>query len=106
MSIKTIKSKDTDTLEIQIEGAFDFSLLSDFSDAYSNPINEETGKPFSNHIVNLRTTDSIDSSALGMLLNMKRTLDKKDYEIKISRCQPQIKKILLVLRFDKKFTID
>ena len=105
MSIKSNKPKNKDTLEICIDGPFDFNLLNDFRDAYRDNINTETEKPFTNYVVNLRTASSIDSSALGMLLNMKRTLDKKDLEIKISHCQPQILKILIISRFDKKFSI-
>ena len=100
MSIKTSDLKDKDTLEISIEGPFDFNLLNDFREAY-----RETTNSYSNYIVNLRTTSSIDSSALGMLLNMKRVLNQKDKEIQITHCQPQIKKILIISRFDNKFSI-
>lgn len=106
MSININKPKDKDTLEICIEGAFDFMLLNDFREAYSDNINSETEMPYTNYVINLRSTSSIDSSALGMLLNMKRTLDKKDREIRITHCRPQIHKILVISRFDKKFTID
>ena len=106
MSIKSIASKDKDTLEICIEGAFDFNLLNDFRNSYAENINQQTEKPYTNYIVNLRSTSSIDSSALGMLLNMKRTLGKSDREIHITHCQPQVLKILTISRFDKKFSID
>lgn len=105
MSIKSNRPKDKDTLEICIDGPFDFNLLNDFRDAYMDNINTETENHYANYIVNLRSTSSIDSSALGMLLNMKRTLDKKDLEIKITHCQPQVLKILMISRFDKKFSI-
>jgi anti-anti-sigma factor len=106
MSIKLISTKDKDTLEICIEGAFDFNLLNEFRESYQDNINEITGKPHTNYIVNLRSTTSIDSSALGMLLNMKRALGKNDREIRISHCQPQVLKILTISRFDKKFFIE
>jgi anti-anti-sigma regulatory factor len=48
----------------------------------------------------------MDSSALGMLLNMKKYLNKQDREIRITNCGPTLKKILLIARFDKKFAID
>jgi anti-anti-sigma factor len=106
MSIRSNKLKDNDTLEICIEGPFDFMLLNEFRDSYRDNTDTSTGKPYSNYVINLRTTSSIDSSALGMLLNMKRFLDKKDREIRITHCPPQIKKILIISRFDKKFLID
>jgi len=106
MSVKSSASNDKNTLEICIEGSFDFNLLNDFRDAYRDKINSTTKKLYAHYIVNLRSTSSIDSSALGMLLNMKRSLDKKDKEIHITHCRDQIKKILIISRFDKKFTIN
>lgn len=106
MGIKSNKSKDKDTLEICIEGPFDFNLLNDFREAYGDNINDATKNPYTNYVINLRSTNSIDSSALGMLLNMKRSLNKNDGEIKITFCQPQIRKILIISRFDKKFSIN
>ena len=47
----------------------------------------------------------MDSSALGMLLNMKKTIDSQVKTIEISNCQPQLRKILQISRFDKKFDI-
>ena len=106
MGINLNRLKDKDTLEISIDGAFDFLLLNEFRGAYCDNINSETENPYTNYVVNLRATTSIDSSALGMLLNMKRSLEKKDREIRISHCRPQVRKILEISRFDKKFTID
>jgi anti-anti-sigma factor len=57
-------------------------------------------------IIDLRETDYMDSSALGMLLNMKKTLGESVSSITISNCRPQLKKILQISRFDKKFDID
>jgi len=105
MRIKSNTSDDKDTLEICIDGPFDFKLLNDFRDAYRDKTNSITEKPFTHYSINLRTTSSIDSSALGMLLNMKRSLKKNDKEIEITHCQIQVKKILIISRFDKKFTI-
>jgi HptB-dependent secretion and biofilm anti anti-sigma factor len=105
MSVKANYSQDKDTLEISIDGAFDFNLLNNFRDAYKDSANNSTEGSQINYVINLRSTSSIDSSALGMLLNMKRTLNKKDKEIQITHCQPQIKKILIISRFDRKFSI-
>lgn len=101
MSVKSNILKQENTLEVLVEGVFNFDLLNEFRAAYDS---EE--KKFPNYIVNLQATTSLDSSALGMLLNMKRTLNKGDRDIRIINCQPQVKKILLISRFDKKFQID
>lgn len=101
MTVKTNILKQENALEITIEGVFNFDLLTEFRTAYYTE-----DKSVQNYIVNLRATTSLDSSALGMLLNMKRTLHKGDRDIRIINCQPQVKKILLISRFDKKFKID
>lgn len=106
MSIRSTISPDNETLEICVEGAFDFNLLNAFRDAYRDNPNDQSENHCSHYIVNMRATSSIDSSALGMLLNMKRELGKNDRDIHITHCQPQILKILTISRFDKKFTIE
>lgn len=101
MSLTTSTSADGQTFTIQIKGKFDFNLVQAFRSAYSGI---ETD--FSTVVVDLRETEYMDSSALGMLLNMQKTLNGKVDTIKISNCRPQIKKILQISRFDKKFDID
>jgi anti-anti-sigma factor len=101
MTVKADFSKNEDTLTISIDGKFDFGSLRDFRQAYSDE-NQRVSK----YIVDMRRTETMDSSALGMLLNMKKYLNKQDREIRITNCGPTLKKILLVARFDKKFAID
>ena len=71
---------------ISIAGRFDFNILQQFRDAYS----EHAGT-------------SLDSSALGMLLNMKNHLGAEDCAIQIKNCQPNLMKIFTIAHFDKKF---
>ena len=101
MTVKADFSKNEDTLTISIDGKFDFGSLRDFRQAYSDE-NQRVSK----YIVDMRRTETMDSSALGMLLNMKKYLNKQDREIRITTCGPTLKKILLIARFDKKFAID
>lgn len=54
----------------------------------------------------MRKTDTVDSSALGMLLNMKKYLNKEDGEIHIINCNKFVGKILDITNFKKKFSID
>ncbi|CAM2965231.1 STAS domain-containing protein [Pseudoalteromonas distincta] len=100
MSLTKNESVDGTTLTIQIKGKFDFNLVQSFRQAYAQ-MSEKTVKV----IVDLRETDYMDSSALGMLLNMKKTIDSQVETIEISNCQPQLRKILQISRFDKKFDI-
>lgn len=101
MSLSTSFSADGQTFTIQISGKFDFNYVQEFRTAYS-----EVTEPLEFVVVDLRETEYMDSSALGMLLNMQKSLTGKVNRIKISNCRPQIKKILQISRFDKKFDID
>ena len=101
MTVKTDLCEKESTLTISIDGKFDFGSLKDFRQAYS----EDHGR-VSKYIVDMRRTETMDSSALGMLLNMKKYLNKEDREIRIINCGPTLRKILLIARFDKKFKID
>ncbi|EAT13153.1 STAS domain-containing protein [Bermanella marisrubri] len=83
---------------ISINGRFDFNILQEFRDAYSSL--ESSSKAF---VVDLGKTEYIDSSALGMLLNMKNHLGSDDQGIEIRNCQPNLKKIFSIAHFDKKF---
>ena len=48
----------------------------------------------------------IDSSALGMLLNLQSALNKKDNEITIVNCNEVISKILTITNFSNKFNVE
>ncbi|BCL71695.1 putative Anti-anti-sigma regulatory factor (antagonist of anti-sigma factor) [Vibrio nigripulchritudo MADA3029] len=84
---------------ISVEGAFGFNLVHEFRQSYC----EQKGYRF---VVDFRKVDYIDSAGLGMLLNMHKYLNQKDGEIVITNSMPQVKKILLISRFDKKFSIE
>ena len=56
-------------------------------------------------VVDLARTEYMDSSALGMLLNMQKTLAGQVNQFQIINCRPQVEKILKISRFDKKFDI-
>ena len=101
MTVKADLSKQEDVLTISIDGKFDFGSLKEFRQAYTGD-HQRVQK----YVVDMRRTETMDSSALGMLLNMKKYLNKADREIRIINCGPTLKKILLIARFDKKFAID
>ena len=101
MTVKANLSQAGDSVTICVDGKFDFGLLTEFREAYS----KDYGRA-AKYLVDMRSTNTMDSSALGMLLNMKKFLNKEDREIRIINCNPALKKILLIARFDKKFMID
>lgn len=99
--VSTNLSKDSNTYTIAVNGNFDFNLVKSFREAY-HQLNPEPDKI----ILDMRHTDTIDSAALGMLLNLKKHLNKGDGEIEIHNCNPTVKRILSIARFDVLFTID
>jgi anti-anti-sigma factor len=99
MAITTDISSENHEVTIGIDGRFDFSMVKEFRDAYS-----KSGDESYTYTLDLRNTEHIDSSALGMLLNMRKHLGES-VPIKICNSRPQIKKILAISRFDKKFDI-
>jgi anti-anti-sigma factor len=87
-------------LVIDVGNKFDFSKVEEFRNAYAE-LKEET-----THIaVELSRTEHMDSSALGMLLNMQKALNERKLSYSIENARPQVAKILKISRFDKKFEI-
>lgn len=100
MTIEAGLSDDGVTWVIELDDKFDFGKVQEFRDAYmSLPQTVETVE------VDLGKTEYMDSSALGMLLNMQKTLADKSLKYKITHCRPQVGRILTISRFDKKFAI-
>lgn len=91
-------TEDGNTLTISITGRFDFEMVQEFRSAYAD-------KKAGSYVIDMRGTEHMDSSALGMLLNMRKSLGE-NADISIINCRPQIKKILTISRFDKKFKIE
>ena len=87
-------------LVIDVGTKFDFSKVEDFRNAYS-----ELNDGVTHIAVDLSRTEYMDSSALGMLLNMQKTLAGKELSYSIENARPQVAKILKISRFDKKFEI-
>lgn len=92
-----IKSEN-DVVTVTLGSKFDFDSVNDFRESYL----DAKGKAY---IVDFRNTEYMDSSGLGMLLNMRRDLGESAADISLINCRPQVKKILAISRFEKKFTI-
>jgi len=88
-------------LTINISGRFDFSVHKDFRAAIDsiadNNINSTT--------VDMRTTEYIDSSALGMLLMLKSKMGDSKEAISIINSNPDVKKIFEIANFAQLFDL-
>lgn len=100
MSLEKELSADGTTLTIILDDKFDFGKVQDFREAYTSGSEGVT-----KIVVDLANTEYMDSSALGMLLNMQKTLQGQVTEFHIINSRPPVAKILQISRFDKKFTI-
>ena len=100
MAIESELSPDGTTLTIILDEKFDFAKVQEFRSAYESGMDDVTTVT-----VDLANTEYMDSSALGMLLNMQKSLKEQVTEFEIINSRPSVAKILQISRFDKKFTI-
>lgn len=100
MEIRSSYQNQGQTLVIDVGTKFDFSKVEDFRNAY-----DKIDDDVSHIAVDLSQTEYMDSSALGMLLNMQKSLANKELSYSIENARPQVAKILKISRFDKKFDI-
>lgn len=99
MSILKNKSDDGKTLTIFLPEKFDFQLHRDFRDSY------EPEKEIKTTILDMHKTSYMDSSALGMLLQLKEHADKNKSNLSIKNVSKNIMEIMQIAHFDKIFTI-
>lgn len=100
MPIKTTLSADGQELTIKVEGRFDFGAHQDFREAYER--GDLTPQRF---VVDLHDADYIDSSALGMLLLLRDYAGGDAADIRIVRCNPDVRKVLNISNFEQLFSI-
>lgn len=101
MSITANFSESENTLTIIVQGRFDFSSLQAFRNAYENQ--QKKGQ---HYIVNLKESDYLDSSALGMLLALRDYAGGDTADVRITNCNPDIKKILVITKLDELFKVE
>ena len=102
MDIKTQFSTDKKTFTISVEGDFNFSMRQKFKSSYT----DNDAILADNIIIDFMKTKTIDSSALGMLLDMQKDLEKSGDVTKIINSNEMIMNILKITSFYKKFTIE
>lgn len=100
MAVQTVVADDGNTVKIAPTGRFDFHCHREFRSSY------QTQPPGAQYVVDLRATDYMDSSALGMLLLLREHGGGEKAKIKITGARAEIKSILAVSNFDKLFVIE
>jgi len=99
MSVKAEVDSEAKQVTIFVKGAFGFNLIHEFRRCYSD-------KREYQFIIDLRKVDYIDSAGLGILINMQNYLEQSDGAIRLTNTLPQVRKVLAISRFDKKFKIE
>lgn len=98
----SISSQTADNnLTINISGRFDFSVHREFR-AVIDTINADTRHIF----VDLRATEYVDSSALGMLLMLKSKMGDQKDKVSLINTRPEVQKILDIANFDQLFNVN
>jgi len=87
-------------VKISPTGRFDFHAHREFRDAYHGQ------NPAAQYLVDLRGTDYMDSSALGMLLLLREYAGGDKAKIRVTNARTEIRSILNVANFEKMFTIE
>jgi anti-anti-sigma factor len=100
MALATQASTDGKGITISIDGRFDFGVHKEFRYAY-----ERAPTGVTHYVVDLRATQYMDSSALGMLLLLREHAEKTQANVRIMHCSPEVKKILTIANFHQLFTI-
>lgn len=101
MSVSINVSEDAKTASIRINGRFDFSLHNEFRKSYKD-LAINSGE----YIVDLGSTDYLDSSALGMLLLLKEHAESHSSSVRLINFNNEIREILTIASFDKLFTLE
>jgi len=94
-------SADGQELTIRVSGRFDFSSLQLFRNAY-----EKANQKHKTYIVDLKESDYLDSSALGMLLALRDYAGGDEANIRIINCNNDVKKILVITKLDELFKLE
>ena len=99
MSISSAISEDTQAVPIKVAGRFDFSTHQDFVQAYKGyPKGEKS------FVVDLAGAEYMDSSAMGMLLQL-REYNKQGENVVLVNGNDAVKDVLRIANFGKLFTI-
>lgn len=100
MAINVTESDDAKEITIKVSGRFDFSMHHIFIDSYQHYPKGE--KRF---VVDLGETEYMDSSAMGMLLQLRDYAVQDGERIKLINTNDTVRKILGIANFNKLFDI-
>ena len=98
MKIQKIRSQDETEVTFSLPEKFDFQLHREFKEAYE-------GTEAKILVLDMNKTQFIDSSALGMLLQLKEHSEKNNKKISIRNASKNVLQIMKIAHFDKIFKV-
>lgn len=93
-------SEENNTVTIEVKGRFDFSAHQDFIQSY-----RDLPKGEKQFVVDLSAAEYMDSSAMGMLLQLREHANKTG-RVKLQNANDSIREILKIANFDKLFDVE
>ncbi|MCU7922167.1 MAG: STAS domain-containing protein [Candidatus Thiodiazotropha sp. (ex Dulcina madagascariensis)] len=100
MSISSELSSDEKSVTIKIAGRFDFSIHQEFMQAYKTfPKGEK------HFVVDLTNAEYLDSSAMGMLLQLREHSAGQSDSVVLKNGNEAVQDVLRIANFGKLFTI-
>jgi len=100
MAITSTESDDGKQVTIHVTGRFDFAAHQDFARVYKQYPKGERA-----FVVDLEQADYMDSSAMGMLLQLREYSDRAAGGVSLANGNEGIKEILRIANFDKLFNV-
>ncbi|MFC3853355.1 STAS domain-containing protein [Salinispirillum marinum] len=101
MTVTAHPSDDRSVITIRVSGRFDFSSHQEFRKLY-----EAAPADVKQYVIDMTDATYLDSSALGMLLLLRDHAGGDNANIRISNCNPDVKKILTISNFGQLFTLE
>ena len=100
MPVQSIPGGPGAPVTIVVTGRFDFAVGEEFRRAYSSH------PPASSFVVDLARAEYLDSSALGMLLLLRRYAGDRPDSVRIVNASPDVRRILEIAKFERLCIID
>jgi anti-anti-sigma factor len=100
MPVSSHTTPDGGGVTISIQGRFDYSVQQEFRHSY-----ERGSSKVGSFVLDMRNTDYMDSSSLGMLLILRDFAGGESAIIRIINCSEEIRNILTIFNFDGMFEI-
>ena len=100
MSIEVIKLEDDKCVRLVMPERFDFNLHREFREAYENNPDSQS------YVIDFEKTEYLDSSALGMLLQLWEVTGGHEKGVNIINARDNVSEVLNIANFDRLMQIN